>query len=108
MCRVKRVTPKYPRNFTCKICEGNIGEAVEQEEKLCDAVKTLREFTYFGDRENAGGGCEAAVTARTKSGWVKFRECRELLYGRIFPLWLKWAVYGSYVMTAILYESMVP
>ena len=44
---------------------GNIGEAVEQEEKLCDVVETVREFTYLGDRVSAGGGCEATVTART-------------------------------------------
>ena len=30
------MTPKFSRNFTCKECDGNIGEAVEQEEKLCD------------------------------------------------------------------------
>ena len=29
--RVKRVTPMFQRNFTCRICGGNIGEAVEQE-----------------------------------------------------------------------------
>ena len=33
------------------IYEGNIGEAVEQEEKLCDEVETVREFTYYGDGE---------------------------------------------------------
>ena len=27
---VKRVTPKFVRKFTCRKCEGNIGEAVEQ------------------------------------------------------------------------------
>ena len=32
--RVKRVTPKFSKNFTCRKCEGNIVEAVEQEEKL--------------------------------------------------------------------------
>ena len=30
------------------------GEAVEQEEKLCDEVETVREFTYLGDRMKAG------------------------------------------------------
>ena len=44
-------------------CVGNIGEAVEQEEKLYDEVETVRAFTYLGDRMSAGGGCEAAVTA---------------------------------------------
>ena len=47
----------FQRNFTCRKCEGNIGEAVEQEEKLCDEVETVSEFTYPGDMVSAGGGC---------------------------------------------------
>ena len=54
---------------------------MEQEERLCDEVETVREFTYLGDRVSAGGGCEAAVTI---CGWVKLRECSELLYGKKF------------------------
>ena len=61
---------------------GNIGEAVEQEETLCNEVEVVWEVTYLGDRVSAGGGCEAAVTARARCGWVKFRECCGLLYGR--------------------------
>ena len=78
---------------------------MEKEVKLCDEVKTVREFTYLGDRVSAGGGCEAAVTARTRCGLDKFRECGELLYGRRFPLKLKGAIYWSYVRPAILYGS---
>ena len=66
---------------------------MEQEENLCDEVETVREFTYFGDRVSAGGRCEASVTARTRCGWVKFRECGELLYDRRITLRLKGAVY---------------
>ena len=33
---------------------------MEQKEQLCDEVKTVREFTYLGDRVSADGGCEAA------------------------------------------------
>ena len=62
--RVKRVSTKFTRNFACKKCEWNIGEAMEQEKKLCDQVETAWEFTYLGDRVCAGGECEAAVTAR--------------------------------------------
>ena len=40
-------------------------------------------------QEGAGGGCDAAVTDRTRCVWIKFRECGELLYGRRFPLRLK-------------------
>ena len=49
-------------------------EAVEQEEELCDEVKTESEFTYFGDRVSAGGGCESAVTARTRCGGLSLRS----------------------------------
>ena len=67
-------TTKFSINLACIKYKGNIGEAVEQEEKLCDEVKTIREFTYLGNNVNAGGGCEAVVTARTRCGWVKPRE----------------------------------
>ena len=53
---------------------------------------------------SAGGGCED-VTARTRCGWVKFRKCGELLYGRRFPLRLKGAVYKRYIGPAMLYGS---
>ena len=54
---------------------------MEQEEKLCGSrmgiildrlwsrkksyVEAGWEFTYVGDKVSVGGGCEAAVTART-------------------------------------------
>ena len=80
------MTPKISINLTCRKCEGNIGEGVEQEDRLCHEVETVKGFTYLGDRMNAGGGCEAAVTARTRCWWIMFRECSDLLYGRRFPL----------------------
>ena len=39
-------------------------------EKLCDEVETVNGFCHLGDRLNASGGCEAAVIARVKIGWV--------------------------------------
>ena len=51
----------------------------------------------------AGGGGDAAVTAKTGCGG--FRECDVLLYARRFPLCLKGAVYESYARPAILYGS---
>ena len=36
-------------------CEGNIGEAVEQDKKLHDDVETLTVLTYLGDRLSEGG-----------------------------------------------------
>ena len=78
---------------------------MEQEVKLCEEVETVGEFTYLGDSVSAGGGCEAAVTARTRCRWVKHRCCGELLHSTWFPLMLKRAVYMSYVRSAILHGS---
>ena len=60
---------------------------------------------YLGDRLSVSGGCEAAVTARARFGWMKFRECGELLLGRRFPLKMKGRVYRSCVRSAMLYGS---
>ena len=47
---------------------------MEEEERLCDEVGTVREFTYLGYRVSAGGEYLAAMTARTSYEWVKFME----------------------------------
>ena len=76
---------------------------MEQEEKLCDEVETVCEFTYLGYKLGVGGGCEAAMTARIRCGWAKLRECGELLHSRRFPLKLKGTVHRSYARPAILH-----
>ena len=53
----KEIFQEYSRNHTCKKYEENIGEGVQQEERSCDEVETVREFTYLGDRVSAGGRC---------------------------------------------------
>ena len=56
-------TRQSSRDLAWWRCEGNIGEAVEQVETLCDEVETVRVFRYFGDRVSAGGRCEVAFAA---------------------------------------------
>ena len=58
----------------------------------------------MGDRLNASGECETAVTSRVRIGWMKFRECRELLGGR-FSLTMKGMVYCSCIRSPMLYGS---
>ena len=74
-------------------------------EVLCDEVETVKRFCYLGDRLNASGGCETAVTSRVRIGWMKFRECGELLRRRRFSLRMKGMVYQSCVRSAMLYGS---
>ena len=56
-------------------------------------------FCYLGNRVNASGGCEAAVTMRASIGWVKFRECGELLK-------TKGMVFQSFVRSAMLHMGV--
>ena len=105
MCQNKKADSNEFKKFYMKIHYGSIGAAVELDEKICDEVETEREFTYLGDRVIAGGGCEAAVTVRTRCGWVRSRECGESLHGRRFTLRLKGDAHISDMRPAMLHGS---
>ena len=47
-----------------------------------DQLDFVKSFCYLGGRFITSGGSEAAVTARTRTGWIKFRECGKQPYGR--------------------------
>ena len=102
----KKVAVYLNKNFVCKKCRSMVknfkGPA---DEKLCDGVETASKFTYLGDRLNATGGCETAVTGRSRIGSMKFRKCSEILEGRRFSLKMKRKIYKSYVRSAVLYGS---
>ena len=68
-------------------------------------METVNAFCYLGDRLKAIGGCEAAVTARVRIGWIRFRKYGELLLGNRCPLKMKGKVYCCCVRSAILYGS---
>ena len=87
--------------FVCLKCKATIEGTVGSIKKLCDEVETVNGFCYMGDRLNSSGGCEAAVTARVRIDWVRFRKCEELLLGSRFPLRMKCKVYGCCVRPAI-------
>ena len=77
--QTKKVSSSFALQFICRRCE-DIGDGKEEPvEVLCDDVETVKGFCYLGNRLNASGGCETAVTARVRIGWMKFRECGELL-----------------------------
>ena len=67
-------------------------------------MKAVRKYTYLGYGVR-GGGCEVAVTARTRCGWVELRECGKLLLSKRFPLKPKGTINKSYVMPANLHGS---
>ena len=93
------------KNFVCKKCRSVVKNFKGPDEILCDSVETVSKFSNLGDRLSATGGCETAVTAGTRIGWMKFRECSDILKGRRFSLKMKARVYKSCVRSAMLYRS---
>ena len=89
--KMKRVTSTLAKDFVCKLCVDTKEGIVEPGEKISffDQVDFVMCVCYLGDRLNASGGSEAAITARTRIGWIKFTECGELLYERKFSIKMK-------------------
>ena len=74
ICKNKESYRRLATLFVCSRCRG----IVDLIKKLCDEVETVNGFCYLGDRLNCSVGCEAAVTAKLRIGWLGFRKCGEL------------------------------
>ena len=77
----KKVAIYLNKNFVCKKCRSVVKNFKGPDEILSDGVETVSKFSYLGDRLNASGWCETVVTARTRIGRMKFRECSEIHKG---------------------------
>ena len=73
-------------------------------EKLCDGSEIVKRLCSLYGRLNTSGGSKAAMTARIKIGWVKFRKCRKVLYGKRSSR-LKGKNHQCCVQSAMLYGS---
>ena len=68
------------QSFVCARCRNMTAKTVEKE-KLCDSVGMVKDFCYLGDRLHASGSSKADVMTTSEIGWVKLRECSEVLHG---------------------------
>ena len=60
--KMKKVTCSFARKFVCRRCT-DVGNGTEEPvEVFCDEVETVKGFCYLGDKLNASGECEIAVT----------------------------------------------
>ena len=102
---MKRVASTLAKSFVCELCVDTQEEIVKPSEEISyfDQVDFVKSFCYLEDRLNARGGSKAAVTARTKIGWLKFRECGELLNRRKFSLKMNERICWRCVRCAVLY-----
>ena len=91
------------------IKQGTVGSAFELEGGTLVLVEDgtfyegVDDFCYLGDRISAGGGADAAVLARIRSGWAKFNELVPVICGSTMSNKLKGQVYTAFVRSVILY-----
>ena len=64
----------------------------------------VKGFCYLGDRVNGSGGCKAAVTARERIGWLKFKERGELLNSKRYSLKVTGTGYRSCKVGDVIWE----
>ena len=102
---IKKITSTLSNCFVCKLCVDTKKGIVEPGKEISsfDQVDLVKSFCYLGDSLNTSGGSEAAIVARMRIGWIKFRECGELLYGKKFLFKMKGWIYQSCIRSAMLY-----
>ena len=104
--KIKRATTRLAMHFVCSKCIGITEGKVDLIKMLHNEVEIANGFCYLEDRLNASSGCEAAVTARVRIGWVRFRECGELLLENRFPLKMKSKVYRCCISSSSSSDSV--
>ena len=60
----KKIAVYLNKSFNCKKCKSVVKNFKGPDVMQCDDVDTASKFSYLGDRLNANGGCETALTAR--------------------------------------------
>ena len=65
----------------------------------------MDKFCYLGDMLSVDGDADAAVEARIRIGWNKFRQLVTLLTNKDVSLIMRGNLYSSYVRSSMLHGS---
>ena len=72
---------KVAKSFICRGCLNPVTSAVRTSVDIGASAKfeLVDKFCYLGDRLSVDGDADAAVEARSRIGWNKFRQLVPLL-----------------------------
>ena len=75
--KMKKVTSTLAKDFVCELCVDTTEGIWKPSEEISffDQANFVKSFCYLGDKLITSGGSKAAVTARSRIGCIKFREC---------------------------------
>jgi len=101
---------KRQADFVCRVCAGNGGGQSVVSETVVEVgdgvgLEKVKSFRYLGDVLDCAGDVGAAVTARIRCGWGKWRELAPILLRKDVSLELKGLLYRVCVRSAMLYSS---
>jgi len=68
-------------------------------------LELVDKFCYLGDMLNVDGDADAAVEARIRTGWSKFRQLVPLLTNKDVSLIMRGRLYSSYVRSSMLHGN---
>ena len=68
-------------------------------------TEVVDKFCYIGDMLNVDGDADAAVEAKIRTGWNKFRQLVPLLTNRDISLIRRGRLYSSCVRSSMLQRS---
>ena len=96
-------------DFRCQRCLGTArpidARPLKEVRVGEDTLDVVDSFCYLGDMVCAGGGCERAIIARSRSAWGKFRELLPLLTSRSISTYRRGRLYDSVVRSVLLHGS---
>jgi len=104
---IKGSMSKVMKSFICRGCLNPVTSAgrtsvdIEASAKL----ELVDKFCYLGDMQSVDGDADAAVEARIRIGWNKFRQLVRLLTNKNVSLIMRDRLYSSCVQSSMLHGS---
>jgi len=95
------------RSFICRGCSNPaISTSCSSVDIGASAhLEVVDKFYYLGDMFSVDGDADAAVEAKTRIGWNKFRQLVPLLTNRDISLIRRGRLYSSCVRSSMLHGS---
>ena len=104
---IKGSMSKVAKSFICRGCLNSVTSAVRTSVDIGASAKLelVDKFCYLGDMLSVDGDADAAVEARIRIAWNKFRQLVPLLTNKDVSLIMRGRLYRSCVRSSMLHGS---
>jgi len=106
---IKASMYKVMNSFICRGCSNPVISTGHTSVDICASanLEVVDKFCYLGDMLSVDGDADAAVEARIRIGWNKFRQLVPLLTSRDMSLIRTGRLYSSCVQSSMLHGSEI-